>query len=490
MRRPVNPLDRFLRLFADVREGESTTVLLLALNVFLILTSYYFIKPVREALILEGGGPEWKSYSAAGQALLLVAAVPLYGALATRMPRRRLINVVTIFFAACLALFYLASLVVTSGLALAIVFYLWVGIFNLMIVAQFWAFANDIYTAVEGERLFPIVAFGASAGAVFGSFISGGIIEWIGLAEPLIAAALLLLLSLLVTNFVDTFERRRKEAGLPDPLTTGTLPAATGGIRVEDIRRALEGTKPDGADREAEPRDIDLDTLTGGLSRPGPGPFAMVFRCRYLLFIALLMLLANWVNTTGEYLLGSIVDDTAASAVATGTAGGLTEGQYIGAFYSSFFGFVNVAGLVLQAFVVSRIVKYLGVQIGLLVLPVIALGVYSLIFFYPILSYVRWAKTAENATDYSLQNTVRNMLFLPCTREQKYKAKQVIDAFFVRAGDVMSAVVVYLGTTFLAAQVKDFALFNVLLVLGWLTLAVLIGREYRQLVASDRPPCV
>ncbi|HSG82128.1 MAG TPA: Npt1/Npt2 family nucleotide transporter, partial [Gemmatimonadota bacterium] len=202
------------------------------------------------------------------------------------------------------------------------------------------------------------------------------------------------------------------------------------------------------------------------------------------------MLLANWVNTTGEYLLGSIVDDTATTAVATGTAGGLTEGQYIGAFYSSFYGYVNVLGLVLQAFVVSRIVKYLGVSVGLIILPVIALGVYSLIFFFPILSYVRWAKTAENATDYSLQNTVRNMLFLPCTREQKYKAKQAIDAFFVRAGDVMSAVVVYVGTTFLAAQIAGFALFNLVLVTGWLTLAILIGREYRTLVASDRPPCI
>ncbi len=103
---------------------------------------------------------------------------------------------------------------------------------------------------------------------------------------------------------------------------------------------------------------------------------------------------------------------------------------------------------------------------------------------------VRWAKTAENSTDYSLQNTVRNVLFLPMTREQKYKAKQVIDAFFWRAGDVLSAVLVFVGTTFLAMQASHFAMFNIFLVVFWLALAVLIGREYRRLVASGQPPCV
>jgi AAA family ATP:ADP antiporter len=96
---------------------------------------------------------------------------------------------------------------------------------------------------------------------------------------------------------------------------------------------------------------------------------------------------------------------------------------------------------------------------------------------------VRWVKTAENATDYSLQNTVRQVLFLPTTREQKYKAKQAIDTFFVRAGDVLSAVLVFAGTTLFALSTRQFALVNIVLVCAWLVLAVLIGREYRRLVA-------
>jgi AAA family ATP:ADP antiporter len=97
---------------------------------------------------------------------------------------------------------------------------------------------------------------------------------------------------------------------------------------------------------------------------------------------------------------------------------------------------------------------------------------------------VRWAKTAENATDYSLQNTVRNVLFLPTTREQKYKAKQAIDTLFVRLGDVLSAALVYVGTAVLALRTEQFAMFNLALVAVWLVLAVAIGRENRRLTAA------
>lgn len=512
-RQRLSPIDRLLRLFTDVRSGESKTALLLTLNIFLILTAYYSIKPVREALILEGGGAELKSYLSAGQAILLLGAVPAYGALAGRMPRRRLINIVTSFFAACLGLFFLAGQLGAPLLVQGVVFFLWIGIFNLMVIAQFWSFANDIYTQAEGERLFPIVAFGASFGAVAGSFLSGRIIQLVGVYQPMILAAILLLLGLLISNYVDSRERRRTESDLPDSLTTGAMPAAsqdvpieevrkaltgaiplddvvktmTGELRVEDIRKAVELEKPappptDARERlEARVREIDL--------AGDEDPFKMVLRCRYLLMIALLMLFVNWVNTTGEYILGSVVSDTAAQAVAAGRSGGLSQGEYIGAFYSSFFAVVNALALFLQLFVVSRVLKYLGVKLALTMLPLISLGAYSLLAFYPILSYVRWAKTTENATDYSLQNTVRNVLFLPCTREQKYKAKQAIDSFFVRAGDVLSALIVFVGTTYLAMRASHFAIFNIALVVLWLMLAVLIGREYRRLVASGRPPC-
>lgn len=501
-RRP-SLLDRLLRLFTEVRSGEGPTALLLALNVFLLLTAYYFIKPLREALILGERGAEVKSYAAAVQALILLVAVPLYGRLAERLPRRTLINRVTLFFVACLVIFFLLG---TAGVPLGIPFFLWVGIFNLMVIAQFWAFANDLYTNDEGERLFPLVQFGASVGAVFGSVAVGQLIEPLGVYPPMLVAGALLLLSLAITAVVDRRERERTESHLPHGSTTLTNPAATGEFRLEtgeytNLREALKQAlaeadeknadgEADAAQADAAERDTaqaDAAETLGKSGWVGSGAFELVFKTRYLLLIAILVLLVNWVNTTGEYILGRLIEDAAAAAVSAGETA-LTEGEYIGRFYSDFFSVVNVVSLLMQLFIVSRIVKYLGVRIAVMALPAIALGGYALLAFFPLLSVVRWAKTAENATDYSLNNTVRNILFLPLTREQKYKAKQVTDAFFWRAGDVLSAAAVFVGTTWLSLRASHFAMLNLALVALWLVVAWRIGTRYRRLVATGRPP--
>src|SRR3954469_10316256 len=139
----ASPVDRFLRLFTDVKAGEGTTVLLLALNIFLILMAYYVLKPVREGLILGQGSAELKTYVSAVQVGVLALVVPYYGRLVVRMNRRRLINVVTAFFVCCLLAFYALG---HAHVPLGVTFFVWIGIFNMMIVAQFWSFANDIYS--------------------------------------------------------------------------------------------------------------------------------------------------------------------------------------------------------------------------------------------------------------------------------------------------------------------------------------------------------
>ena len=435
--RSRNFLDRFLNVFTEVHAGEGRSAVLLCLNVFFLMTAYYIIKPVREALILSGnGGAEWKSYASAGQALLLLGAVPLYGMLASRFPRRRLITVVTLFFTGCLLVFYLlAQLQIPLGL----VFYLWVGVFNLMIIAQFWSFANDLYTPEAGKRLFVIIAFGASLGAVTGGIITRQLIEPLGVYQLLLVSGGLLLLSLALTGTVESQQQNIPEKA--EISTQKPLPEGNG--------------------------------------------FKYVFKSRYLLLIALLMLFLNWVNTTGEYILGRSVKNAAESAVAAGMAGEIDVGQYIGLFYAQFFTVVNILGLLLQLFAVSRILKFLGVRIALVVLPLIAIGGYFILAFIPVLSIIRWAKTAENATDYSLQNTVRQILFLPATRVEKYKAKQAVDTFFVRIGDVLSAVLVAVGTG-LSFKTGHFALANLLLAGVWLLLAVLIGYEYHRMTSGKK----
>jgi AAA family ATP:ADP antiporter len=437
-------LDRMLGVFAEVRAGEGATALLLSLNVFLILMAYYVLKPVREALILGQGSAELKSYLAAGQVAVLALAVPYYGRLVRRFPRMRLINVVTLFFAACPVAFYLLA---TLHVRLGVVFFVWIGVFSMMIVAQFWSFANDIYTKDQGERLFAIVGFGASLGAVAGARIAEQLIEPIGVYQLMLVGAAILVAQLMVTNYVN----RRGSGGVKTAAAIAPI---------------------------------------GPPKTSGSNAFALVMRTRYLLLMALMLMLANWVNSTGEYILGSIVKDSVSRAISTGHASGLSAEQLIGAFYSKYFTYVNALGLFLQLFVVSRVVKYLGVPKAVMILPIISLGAYNILIFYPMLTAVMAAKVAENSTDYSLNNTVRNMLFLPCTYEEKFSGKQVIDAFFVRMGDVLSAVLVFVGTAVLTLRPRQFALVNGVIVLAWLIIAWQVGRQYTVRAEASRQATV
>jgi AAA family ATP:ADP antiporter len=145
---------------------------------------------------------------------------------------------------------------------------------------------------------------------------------------------------------------------------------------------------------------------------------------------------------------------------------------------------VNLLGLLFQTFLVSRIFKYIGVPGALFILPLVALASYSSLAFFPALGIVRIAKTLENATDYSIQTTARQALFLPTSREAKYKAKQAIDSFFWRAGDLLQAVVVFIGVR-LAFDTRAYAIVNLVLVAMWLWLVFAIAREYRNLVPTD-----
>ena len=436
-------LERFLGFFTDVHAGEGTTALLLSLNIFLILMAYYVLKPVREALILGEGSAELKTYMSAAQVVLLAFVVPFYGRLVARFARMRLINVVTVFFLSCLFLFYVLA---QFKVPLAIVFFVWIGIFNLMVVAQFWSFANDVYSKDEGERLFAIVGFGASLGAVVGSRVADRLIDTIGVYELMLVGAAVLIGQLLITNVIDRRETDRRAARAKAPAAAAAAkPAKTSG--------------------------------TNG--------FRMVFQTKYLLLMALMLMLLNWVNTTGEYILGSIVKEQAVQMIADGRANGLTEGQLIGDFYSKYFTAVNVLGLFLQLFVVSRIVKYLGIPWAVMIFPMLSFTAYNIIAFYPALMAVLFAKVAENSTDYSLNNTVRNMLFLPCTYEQKFSAKQAIDSFFVRMGDVLSAALVFVGTAIFTLHPRGFAAVNAMIVAAWLFLAWRVGRQYAQLTAEQ-----
>jgi len=444
---PVTPdsgnptlLDRVLSPFASVQPGEGGTAVLLMVNVFILLTAYYIVKPVREALILGESGAEIKSYASGGQAALFLLIIPLYGLLGSRVNRVWLINGVTAFFASNLVVFFFLG---RLGLSLGVVFYLWVGLFNLMLVAQFWAFANDVYTKPQGERLFGVVGIGASLGAILGALLAGWMFKPIGPYPMMLISAGLLVFSMVLTNWIHLRQKRVAPAQVVSEVGDGEKPLAT------------------------------------------IGGFQLIFKSRYLLLIACLVLLSNCVNTTGEFILGKTVSANAQVATqGAGDAAAATK-DYIGQFYADFYFWVNLCGAAIQMFLASRIMQFLGAGRALFFLPLVALGGYSILAIVPILGLIRIAKILENSLDYSIQNTARHALFLPTSREAKYKAKSAIDSFFWRMGDTLSALLVFTGTQ-LALSVRLFAAVNVVLVLVWLAIAIAIIRYVRDSRSTTR----
>ena len=439
----AGPVERLLRPFAEVRAGEALNALLLMFSVFLLLMAYYIIKVVREPLILAGGGAELKSYTSAGQAVLFLFLIPAYGAFASRVNRIRLITGMMLFFASNLVIFYLLALARVPGLGVA--FFVWVGIFNMMVVAQFWSFANDVYTPEQGKRLFAVVGCGQTFGAILGGVVAKQLIGPLGIYQLMLVAAGILVAYLLIVRMVNRRVQR---------------PAVVGGA--------------------AAVAEAPLDRRGG---------FELVLRDRYLLLIGLLLLVLNFVNTNGEYLLSKVVSQEAGRLAAAGATNGVPaadfEKRFIGSFYAGYFTWVNAVTALVQLFLVSRIMQRFGVRVALYVLPIVALGGYSLLALAPVLAMIRVIKIGENSLDYSLNNTARQALFLPTSREAKYKAKAAIDTLFVRAGDLLSAGLVFIGALW-SFHLRDFALVNLALVLAWLLIVIAIGRRHRAL-AGDGP---
>lgn len=430
---PKSRFERLMSVFADVRGGEGVTAMLMTANVFLLLAAYYLLKPVREALILSESGAEVKSYSAAAQSLLLLGIVPFYGWFATKVNRSRLLASLTGFFSINLVLFWFLG---THGVREGVAFYIWLGIFNIFMVSQFWAFANDIYTEAQGKRLFPFIGVGMSVGAVAGSAMVAPLVKRssVGPYSLMLVAAAVLLFGCL--SLMLAVNRREARTAAPEV--------------------ARKGEEPLGA----------------------AGGFQLILKDRYLFWIAVLIVLLNVVNTIGEYTLGRLVVLEAAKA-------GGNPKVFIGEFYGHFYSAVNLLGLVLQAFGASRAFRYFGVRGALFILPVLALLSYSVLAVAPIFAMVRWTKILENSTDYSIMNTVSQALWLPTSREAKYKAKAAVDTFCWRGGDVLQAGIVFAGTL-IGVGIREFALLNVAFTAAWLLAAGRIATEHRKLEARTR----
>jgi len=452
----LSKIEHFLRIFSDIRPGEGTTGIILLLNIFLVLAAYYLIKPVREGWlsvsVIKGlSKVEIKAYSSFGQSMVLLAVIPLYAHLVNRFSRRALLTCVTLFFSANLVIFWLLqpNFLPYQIPYVPIVFYLWVGIFSVTVVAQFWSFAADLYTNELGKRLFPLIGIGASAGAAFGAWFTQRFIRWAGReAFDLILLAIVPLVAALALSWLADYRETsssatdRRHSGPPVP----EAPNST-------------------------------------------GTFGLIFKHKYLLGVALLCLLINWVNTNGENILfRSVQEALYTQHVQDGLTDPASIARFVSsattAFYGDLYFWVNLSGLLMQAFLVSRLIRYAGFASALLFTPVVSFFSYALIATFPLLSVIRISKIAENSSNYSVNNTAKHILWLPLSPSIIYKAKIAVDTFFTRMGDGLAALTVLVGTQIISLSLKEFMLFNVILASIWTLVAVAVVRENRRLLLA------
>ena len=265
-------------------------MLLLFVNLFLLLVGYYVLKTVRDTLILTDplGGPEVKAYLSAGQALLLIGFVPLYGRVAARVDRVKLIFAMVVFYVVSIEVFFAAIRASVPYASMG--FYIWVGIFNLTSIALFWSYANDLYRPGIGERLFPVIAIGGTAGAPLGSKIAAWLFEAdIRAHNMLQIAAVLLLVHLALYWVVNRRESRRQ----------------------------------------------DQETASRAPVPPGNG-FALVLASPYLRIFALLLIVLNVVNTNGNYVLEKTLLGVAAAAA--NAAHAVDQKAFVATYVGSFVG--------------------------------------------------------------------------------------------------------------------------------------------------------
>jgi AAA family ATP:ADP antiporter len=209
--------------------------------------------------------------------------------------------------------------------------------------------------------------------------------------------------------------------------------------------------------------------------------FQIVFTRRILLTIAAFVILFNLINSVGEYLLSSTLEREFAAGVLNGTIT-VAKGVFVGKFYSGFFAIVNLTGVVVQFFLVSRLIRHAGFGWAFAFTPLVVLLGYSSLIIIPTLAVLRFIKISENSLDYSLLNTTRQMLYLPMSRQEKYEARATIDTFGQRVGDLLQAGVVFIGLNIFHFIYKEFITVVLVFAICNVLLAYLILRERKRLI--------
>lgn len=424
-----------------LRPGERAAVVAGFLFFFCLFASYFMLRPVRETMGIAGGAQNLQWLFTATFVVMLVA-IPFYGACCKWLPRRRFVPWVYAFFIANLLAFAGVTRALPDSVWLARVFYVWLSVFNLFVVSVAWSLMADVFRPEQARRLFALIAAGASAGGLAGPVMGGWLVGRIGLTGLMLLSAALLAATLPVVGYLFAW-RRRLGAGVAD------------------------GTSPDAQD-PAQP-------VGGGLW----AGLSMVMRSRYLLGISLFVILLATSSTFLYFEQARLV------AAAFPTRAQQTQ------VFSALDATVQALTILVQIFFSGRLARRYGVTALLTAVPLAVTGGFLLLAMWPTFGVLAAAMIVRRVGEYAMLRPGREMLFTVVDPETKYKAKNVIDTAIYRAGDAVSAWV-RTAIDALSGHPATVALAGAALAIGWAWLGLWLGRRHEgQLTtaqADSAPP--
>ena len=394
---------------------------------FCVLSAYYILRPMRETMSIVSG-PETIPFLFLGTFVVMAMATPVYGFIASRVPRRTFLPWVYLFFAINVLIFWGAFAwlrsIDGSLVWLGRVFFVWVSVFNLYVVSVFWSFMADIYTRGQGRRLFGPISAGGSFGALLSGLATNEFAPIIGFESMMPVSALLLCIAIFC---------------------------------ITRLRHWVEAEHEDDIDHT-----VATDQPLGG------NPFAgvtSVFETKYLAGIAIVSIIAS--------LLGTAVYMVRAHLVATA----ITDIDDQTAFFAMINNWQNFIAMLGQLFLVKHVVSRFGIGTALSFLPIVSLAGFAILAMEPTLLVVAWLDIVRRGTGFMFAKPGTDMLYSVVTPEQKYKAKNFIDTAVYRGGDLIGTwsirAIWALGVSGIALVMLPFAII-------WVVLAVWLGRDYRR----------
>jgi len=441
-------LDRLRKHFFDIRPEEWPKALGLSAYFFLVIAVFWVLKPMKRGLVISYFGQHplemagWVLSGAQaeqiGKVLNMVVAFAVVG-LFTWLVRRYARHVLIVIFCALFGVLFLGFGSVIEQISLlgaggVWAFYVMGDIWTTVMVAIFWAFANDLNSGGEAERLYGIVGLGGVLGGFVGATMVSGLVGEVG-RSPLLFACL-----------------------VPTVLI--------GGLAVWIHNREADADAP--CCPEADEVFEDDDNVFAEGAR-------LVFQSKYLLGIAAVLGLYEMVSNIVDFQLSVIVERQITSGVERDT----------------FFGIVGQAtslvSIGVQLFLTSFVMKRYSVKVALLFLPIAILGGTLGFVALPTLLFVGFMSVSDNALNYSINQSAKEALYTPTTQDEKYKAKSFIDMFVQRAAKVV-AVGLNLGLTALViTDVRWLSLVVGVLLVAWIAVIRFLGRRYERRKDEDEP---